>query len=324
MMTVCETHANLDWAPWVSEQLNSTQWTWSALAGDASARRYYRCYLDNHHYILAVADPAQLSLKSTLDVNVELASHGIPVPHIYAYDLDCGLILQEDLGDQTLWHQRHQSEQLPSQLSAALQILNQWQSLPITHWPKMDSAHLKEECRYLPQWFIPHRGIDWDLETQHQYEILCDHLIESIQPTQWVPIHRDFHSRNLMIHEENLYVIDTQDAMMGHPLYDLASLLGDGYLSLKDSEQHAYLQIFYKQQHHAFNDFNHFQSLYERISIQRYLKILGIFARLAERDHKPLYLKYIPNILNRIQTFIAHHEDLMALSNLPGLFSCKR
>ncbi len=300
---------------WLSEQLSSQSWTLTPLAGDASFKRYHRCTTDSLSHIVAEALPEHLSLKPTITLTQTLLNADMPVPKIYATHLEQGFILQEDLGDQMLWHLRDTSAFF-EHTHHALNYLHQLQQLPITDWPDMDAEMLLQECQLLPTWLLPHCKQTWNETDLAQYRTLCRTLIDAIEPRTFVPVHRDFHSRNLMIKDQKLYIIDFQDAVMGHCLYDLVSLTQDCYVPWSHQAQQTHLHAFYLKNTHQFESWAHCQRLYDWIGLQRYLKIAGIFARLSQRDHKPQFLKYMPAVLKHIQSIAQRYESFNPLCTL--------
>jgi aminoglycoside/choline kinase family phosphotransferase len=198
-------------------------------------------------------------------------------------------------------------------------------------FPLYDQHELQLEMDLFSQWFVSELlGITLDKNEQQMFQQLCEDLIESATHQPQVVVHKDFHSRNLMVLENNsLGVIDFQDALIGPITYDLVSLLKDCYLHLP-ADQVEQRALHFKQALEANNQLGKmtdqdFLRSFDKMGLQRHIKVLGIFARLSLRDGKSAYLNDLPLVIRYTleaaqrypetqafySWFIAHIEPLL-------------
>ncbi|MCH7378313.1 MULTISPECIES: aminoglycoside phosphotransferase family protein [Acinetobacter] len=287
---------------WLQATLQSDQFEINFLAGDASFRRYARITIQNKTYMLMDAPPEKEDCAPFVSIDEFFDENGVRVPHIVAKDLTLGLLLLEDFGDvvlstllndQTVDHYYAQSfKQL-----IELQQINGHAQLPAYSYEK-----LMTEMRLLTEWMLPSLNIqptEQQLETIEQaFDFLA---IEATNQPQ-VIVHRDFHSRNLMKieDEQELGVIDFQDAVIGADTYDLISITRDAYVQWNAERVYEWFEVFYNLLPAAAKEnrsFEQFKRDADLMAIQRHLKILGIFVRLFERDGKSGYLKDLPRVM---------------------------
>lgn len=291
------------------------------LTGDASFRKYYRIHLGEKSYIVMDAPPAQEPLAPFLAVQKLLESHQICVPTIYAVDEQQGFALLEDFGDTLLFNLLKTSHATPQQAEkyyhAALDQLNQLQTCheqaPFPLAP-FDANFIASELSHFKHWFLE-KYLQLQL-TAAEHKLIddsCQKITQRILEQPSVFIHRDYHSRNIMLLKEGgLGIIDFQDAMLGPFTYDAVSLLKDCYLQWPTTYVTQWLQYFYnlspyKQQ----CSFNEFHDAFDYCGLQRHLKVLGIFARLYLRDNKPQYLQDLPltrqYVMACLESYPEHH-----------------
>jgi N-acetylmuramate 1-kinase len=287
---------------WLQATLQSDQFQINFLAGDASFRRYARIKLQNKTYMLMDAPPEKEDCAPFVNIDEFFDKNGVRVPHIVAKDLTLGLLLLEDFGDvvlSTLLNDQTVDEyyaQSFKQLIELQQIDGQ------AHLPAYSYEKLMTEMRLLTEWMLPSLKIqptEQQLETIEQaFDFLA---IEASQQPQ-VIVHRDFHSRNLMKieNEQELGVIDFQDAVIGADTYDLISITRDAYVQWNAERVYQWFEVFYNllpasaKENRSFEQFKRDADL---MAIQRHIKILGIFVRLFERDGKSGYLKDLPRVM---------------------------
>ncbi|OEC92214.1 aminoglycoside phosphotransferase family protein [Acinetobacter sp. YK3] len=287
---------------WLQATLQSDQFEINFLAGDASFRRYARIKLQNKTYMLMDAPPEKEDCAPFVNIDEFFDKNGVRVPHIVAKDLTLGLLLLEDFGDvvlSTLLNDQTVDEyyaQSFKQLIELQQIDGQ------AHLPAYSYEKLMTEMRLLTEWMLPSLKIqptEQQLETIEQaFDFLA---IEASQQPQ-VIVHRDFHSRNLMKieNEQELGVIDFQDAVIGADTYDLISITRDAYVQWNAERVYQWFEMFYNllpasaKENRSFEQFKRDADL---MAIQRHIKILGIFVRLFERDGKSGYLKDLPRVM---------------------------
>lgn len=291
------------------------------LAGDASFRRYFRLMINTQSYVVMDAPPEKEGLTSFIQIAHTLREHGVHTPKIIEANTHDGFLILEDLGDQLLGSGLNSTNQ-DARYHAALNTLIQIQQCPTRKplLPKFDPAHMVQEMSLFNSWFLEYLlGVSLtSREEKHLKTIfleLTSHLTE--QPQCF--IHRDYHSRNLLIvpSTETIGVIDFQDAMEGPFTYDLVSLIKDCYQFWPEETKTAWIQYFYQRMPDTFGwSIYEFQQGVDWCGLQRHLKVLGIFSRLHLRDHKSTYLKDLPLTLNYTLTCCAKYEPFHALYEL--------
>ena len=303
---------------WLIKILASTSFTLTPLAGDASFRRYFRLYHAGKTSVLMDAPPEKESLNAFIEVEKKLQSQGIITPRIRAMDLTYGFLLLDDLGDRLLLN-----EPLLPYYNSALDTLIKLQATPKSSLPYFNEAFMHQEMALFQTWFLnAYLNINLTLrEEKHLKEVLTvlsTHLIE--QPQCF--IHRDYHSRNLMIIDDGhglpqIGVIDFQDAMQGPFTYDLVSLLKDCYIQWPDTTRAEWLNYFYNQLPNTSGWSRHeFELGFDWCGLQRHLKVLGIFCRLHLRDKKSNYLNDLPLTLNYTLACLERYDAFYALLEL--------
>lgn len=287
---------------WLQATLQSDQFEINFLAGDASFRRYARITIQNKTYMLMDAPPEKEDCAPFVSIDEFFDENGVRVPHIVAKDLTLGLLLLEDFGDvvlSTLLNDQTVDQYYAQSFKQLIELqqINGNAQLPAYSYEK-----LMTEMRLLTEWMLPSLNIqptEQQLETIEQaFDFLA---IEATNQPQ-VIVHRDFHSRNLMKieDEQELGVIDFQDAVIGADTYDLISITRDAYVQWNAGRVYEWFEVFYNllpvaaKENRSFEQFKRDADL---MAIQRHLKILGIFVRLFERDGKSGYLKDLPRVM---------------------------
>ena len=287
---------------WLQAVLQSDQFEISFLAGDASFRRYARIKLQNKTYMLMDAPPEKEDCIPFVSIDEFFDGHGIRVPHIIAKNLTQGLLLLEDFGDVVLSTLLNDETVDQYYAQSFKQLIELQQIDGKNHLPAYSYEKLMTEMRLLTEWMLPSLNIqptEQQLETIEQaFDFLA---IEATQQPQ-VIVHRDFHSRNLMKidNEQELGVIDFQDAVIGADTYDLISITRDAYVQWNAERVYEWFEVFYNLLPAAAKEnrsFEQFKRDADLMAIQRHLKILGIFVRLFERDGKSGYLKDLPRVM---------------------------
>lgn len=274
-------------------------------SSDASFRRYFRLQAGSDTAIVMDAPPQQEDCRPFLHVTGLLNQAGVRVPAILAQNLEQGFLLLSDLGEQT-YYQAIQAGpddvQLQTLYRNALKALVQLQQAPTTGLPAYDANRLSQELTVFPEWYAQRHCqmalSQAELQTLHGiFEQLISDNIR--QPNVFV--HRDFHSPNLMVNQAGLPgVIDYQDALAGPITYDIASLVMDARTTWEEPQQLDWAIRYWEAAKAAglpvAHDFADFHQAYEYMSLQRNLRILGVFARLSYRDGKHHYLDHIPRM----------------------------
>lgn len=302
------------------------------LTGDASTRQYFRVLRpDNPSVVLAVYDtPFAYAELPFVNVSRLLAGVPLPIPAIVGQADDLGILILEDLGDITL--QAHLGLTKPSEHDALYKQAVEFIALLQRRGREMDSAE------YLPY------GIAFDCEKLvWELNFFTKHFLEayrgiSIVPSvrsaldeEWLKIadelareprvlcHRDYHSRNLMVHGGRLYIIDYQDARMGPDTYDLVSLLRDSYVDLPEKRVDELIQGFLKIGPEAQSEpgfVSEFRRRFDLMSVQRNLKALGTFGHQTTARQNPVYIQYIPRTLSYVRTNLERHPRFARLREL--------
>mgnify|MGYP003683008037 CR=1 FL=1 len=294
--------------------------TLETVSGDASFRRYFRCRFGGgqgtESRICVDAPPDKENNPVFIKVGRRFAAAGVPVPEVLATDLEQGFMLLSDLGD-TLLKQVLNAHTAEHYLGEALQTLRNimaadFEADPL---PPYDSTLLQREMELFREWFCG-RFLGLELSSEeHQllsevFQCLEQRALNQVQ----VPVHRDYHTRNLMVlNDGTLGVIDFQDAVLGPVTYDLLSLLRDETFPAWDADQVKRWVLGFAEELRAGDliniDDQQFWLDFNAIGAQRHLKVAGIFARLCYRDNKSGYLEHTPQSL---------HYILMEIRDLKG------
>jgi len=292
-------------------------------SSDASTRRYWRVRIQDGSRI--VMDESVIkSIPPFVDVQQRLARVGVPVPYIEAVDVESGLVLLEDLGDDTLYHwmPRQDAQAVADRLIQAVDLLPNIANTANAGLPAFDADRLQTEMELLPEWYLD-RLLEKPLSTEERarWENACRAITERLTGMPQVFVHRDYHSRNLMVQQDRLITIDFQDAVTGPLPYDLVSLLRDSYVDWPEAQVAAMQQRFHQQtQEHGLYADNvaSFREDFAWVAVQRHLKVLGIFARLSIRDGKHRYLNDLPLTWRHLHKSL---DQIPALADLSALLS---
>lgn len=293
------------------------------VSGDASFRRYFRlCYLGSSW--IAVDAPANKEDNPTfVKVANDWYKKGIRVPKVIAYDFEQGFMLLEDFGSTLLWEPLHATNVSSSQVSGlyeqAIDQLLEIQQLAPADLPEYSAELLLQEMQLFSHWLCEKLlGIQLGATEKAMFANAFQRLSEQALKQPQVTVHRDYHSRNLMLRADNsLGVIDFQDAVIGPVTYDLVSLLRDCYVRWPEAKVQELMANYWEKARPLglyLNDWTCFQQDFDWMGIQRHLKAAGIFARLYIRDGKDNYLKDIPNTCQYIVDVSAKYEELIELN----------
>jgi aminoglycoside/choline kinase family phosphotransferase len=302
------------------------------LTGDASTRQYFRILRpDNPSVVLAVYDsPFEFNTLPFVNVCELFTAIPLPVPAIAGHAGDLGILILEDLGDVTL--QAHLGITRPGEHDAlyrqAVEFVFRMQRRGaelqspdyISYGIAFDRDKLMWELNFFAKHFVEaYRGIaltgDVRSALDEEFRTIADELAGEPR----VLCHRDYHSRNLMLHDRRLYIIDFQDARMGPDTYDLASLLRDSYVDLTDAQVddliRGYLRLGGASQ--ATPDaFAEYRRRFDVMSLQRNLKALGTFGHQTTSRNNPVYIQYIPRTLSYVRTNLERYPRFARLREL--------
>ncbi len=304
-----------DLLPWalsaLGEVSNVPNSALSVVAGDASNRRYFRLILTQKSYVLVEAPPATEKNEAFLAVRELLSAAGVKVPVLFAADLDRGYLLLEDLGDQLLLPELSAGS-VHGHYGKAFGVLQQLAAVETGSLtlPAYDEALLNEELSRFTQWFVEALlGYSPGAGERVLLDKFFGELVASALQQPQVLVHRDFHSRNLMLSGDGqLAVIDFQDAVIGPVTYDLASLLRDCYIQWP-AQQVCDWALLYRDALFSLGQLSDideacFLRWFDWMGLQRHIKVLGTFARLYLRDGKSGYLEDLPLVIHYVQEML--------------------
>ncbi len=306
---------------WLTAHLGHDQFSLIAASADASFRSYYRVTIDQQSYILMDAPPEHEDCEPFINIQKLLAAHQINVPVIHAADSDHGFLLLSDFG-QILYLDQLDDTTADQLYQPAIQTLVNLQRIkPPAELPPYDQALLMNEMGLFETWFIgEHLGHELTTKQHKVMRQAFDFLAAQALQQPQVLVHRDYHSRNLMVTDvDSPGVIDFQDAVYGPLTYDLASLLKDCYITWPATAVDQWC-AYYLSLHNQHQDtplaFEQFKTWFDLMAAQRHLKAIGIFCRLNYRDGKKGYLNDIPRTLNYLLDTCQQYPQLHAMAEL--------
>jgi aminoglycoside/choline kinase family phosphotransferase len=293
------------------------------LSGDASTRRYYRIVVDGGFSVLSLnPEPFDADKLPFVIVRNLMAGWGLLVPEIRDMEGSLGILLLEDLGDLTLQEalkgaspakKKELYRQALDQLVVMQREAARAPQRAVCFQVAFDFEKLSWELHFFWKHFLEaYRRCDLSVEDRASIADGFHRLSAEIASWPRVLCHRDFHSRNLMSHEDRLFWIDFQDARMGPATYDLASLLRDSYVDL-DEEFVAELAEEFRQRAAPGETRDTFQRCLELMSIQRNLKALGTFGYQGAVKGSRVYLPYIPRTLANARRNLARYPEFSGL-----------
>lgn len=311
---------------WAVKQLAARSITVSAgvplvpASDDASFRRYFRFQKGAHQFIFVDAPPEAEDSRSFVAISKYLTRAGLNAPVVYAVDYGLGFMMLSDLGDNLYLSAIEADEargvdEAHSLYKDALDALCSMQSIR-SDLPDYDAALLQLEMDLFPDWFLSKElrlGISGDEKKMlgDVFQLMVENALQQPQ----VFVHRDYHSRNLtVVDENNPGILDFQDAVQGAVTYDLVSLLRDCYYKLPREEIEHWVYYFrsllIEKRRIESVDKDLFMRWFDLMGLQRHLKCAGIFSRLHLRDGKPGYLSDIPLIIRYMKEVCADYDDL--------------
>ncbi len=309
-------------------------------SADASFRRYFRVDgTQGSTFIVMDAPPSHEDCRPFVHVARLLGGGGVNVPQVLSWDEAQGFMLLSDLGGQT-YLSRLQSldltaaddlRQADALYREAMEALIGVQKVDAATLPPYDRALIQRELDLFPEWYVArHKGVTLDDKQRAQLDKIFEMIHRVCEAQPQVFVHRDFHSRNLMVGAlhaapgtaagPNPGVLDFQDAVRGPVTYDLVSLLRDAYIEWDESIQIDWAARYWERARKAGipiqEDFGTFWRDFEWMGLQRHLKVLGIFARLYHRDGKDGYLKDLPMVWRYAHHVAMRYSVLTPLARL--------
>jgi aminoglycoside/choline kinase family phosphotransferase len=303
---------------WVIEDLGFTGFSIAPASADASFRRYFRVARDADSYIVMDAPPDKEDSAPFLKVARILAGMNLNVPIVLARDMDRGFLLLSDLGSRQYLDELPKTGAADRLYAAALAALRTMQTADPAvsrELPRYDRALLMREMELMPEWFVRHHlGAAISTPDRTMLSATFENLVRAATSQPATFVHRDYHSRNLLVTaRNNPGILDFQDAVWGPVTYDLASLLKDCYIAWPPQRVRAWV-LEYREKlleaGFALNaDAAEFMRWFDLVGLQRHIKVLGIFARLFYRDGKPQYLKDLPRVLDYARDTAASYAE---------------
>jgi aminoglycoside/choline kinase family phosphotransferase len=303
---------------WVREDLGFAGCPVEAASADASFRRYFRVRRGEDSFIVMDAPPDKENLGPFLKVARMLKAIGLNVPIALARNDSEGLLLLTDLGSRPYLPEllaQRDVERLYADALAALLTMQCATPPGLAVLPVYDRSLLVQEMELLPEWFLArHLSTPASAQDRAMLQRLHAVLVEAALEQPACFVHRDFHSRNLMlVAEDNPGILDFQDAVSGPITYDLVSLLKDCYVAWPEPQVRAWALRFRAQRLAAGApcgaDAATFLRWFDLMGLQRHVKVLGIFARLFYRDGKPEYLGDLPRVLEYTRAAAAAYPE---------------
>jgi aminoglycoside/choline kinase family phosphotransferase len=272
------------------------------LAGDASFRRYFRVAAPGRSAILMDAPPPHEDPRPFIAIARWLTGRGFAAPQIFGEDLGAGLVLLEDFGDARMRETVDAAPESELRLyEAAVDLLIRLGEAGAADVPPYDMAVYHREAALLTEWYCPAVGLAVDAAG---YRAAWDAVLAPVMDGKSVTVLRDYHAENIMLIEgsETLGLLDFQDALAGHPAYDLVSLLQDARRDVHPDLEAVLLDRYRR----ATGADERFFDAYHVLGAQRNAKIVGIFTRLWQRDGKPRYPALCPRVWTYLERDLAH------------------
>ena len=299
------------------------------LTGDASDRRYFRVLLKNDKPIVLAlhAGPIDYAAMPFVAIAKLLSEVPVPVPRILHHSDALGVLGLEDLGDVTL--QAHLGAATPAEHAALyrqavgfiVRMQERGEALRSDAYPPYRIAFDVEKLTWELEFFVKHylAAYKGSARRESDREALRQEwapIVEELASEPRVLCHRDYHSRNLMLHDGSLYIIDFQDARMGPDTYDLVSLLRDSYVDLSPQQVDGLVAYFLAHKGGAAEDDEEFRRRFDLMALQRNLKALGTFGYMTTSRNNTVYIQYIPRTLAYVKANLAKYPRFGRLQEL--------
>jgi aminoglycoside/choline kinase family phosphotransferase len=286
---------------WINQHTDFECSSLEIVSGDASFRRYFRFVYQGQSIIAVDAPPETENTGQFIAVGQSYRKIGLKVPLIYAHDLEQGFFIQEDFGNR-LFSELLTEDSCDLLYSKALDIIPLIQGCKSTEngpLPAFNEAFIDRELGIFSEWLLEkHLQLRLSDEEENMLTKMFDSVKKSCLSQPMVGMHRDYHCRNLMIlNDDEIGVIDFQDAVLGPITYDAVSLLRDSYQDWPKFKVLEWLRGFHAK-YYVKHSWTEFKMWFDCVGMQRHIKIAGIFARLSIRDNKSNFLSDIPHTLH--------------------------
>lgn len=283
---------------------------------DASFRSYWRTRGTRESAIVMDAPPDCEDLTTWLDIDARLRAAGLHAPEVLAADRERGFLLLSDLGTRTYLPELNDASAdalYGDALDALLAMQTRVDTQDLAHY---DEPRLVTELELMPAWFLQqHLGVSIECDEWDVIELAFRRLIDNALAQPRAFVHRDFHSRNLLVvPESNPGIIDFQDAVLGPVTYDLVSLLRDCYIVWDEQRVLEWAHAHRVRLHHVGVldmrvDAQTWQRWFDLMGLQRHIKVLGIFCRLWYRDGKRGYLADLPRVWHYVRSIGSRYTE---------------
>ena len=318
---------------WLAGRFGARDFTVAPASADASFRRYFRVSRQGQTWIAMDAPPGKEDMGPYIRVSAMLTEVGVNAPRVLHRDEVQGFLLNTDLGSRTYLADLEAGADAERLYRDAIEALVAIQARAGQHakeLPPYDDALLRREMGLFPEWFCNrHLGLQLSEDEVVGLANTFDTLVAEAMAQPRVFVHRDYHSRNLMVTDgvshaqggrgPNPGILDFQDAVLGPVTYDLVSLLRDSYVAWPIERVHAWIKQFRDSAQRSGVNVGataaQFQRWFDLMGVQRQLKVLGIFARLYHRDGKAGYLKDLPRTLDYVRQVTKTYRDLDFLTS---------
>lgn len=306
---------------WLQQQFPDGGWTIEPASADASFRRYFRVTANGVSHIVMDAPPQFEDCGPFIHVAQVFSAAGAHVPRIIAQNLQQGFLLLSDLGHTTYLEALGENNANDLYLDAIDALIKiQLASLP-GFLPAYDEALLRRELQLFPEWYAgKHMQTELSSSQRDVLERTFSLILLNNLAQPQVFVHRDYHSRNLMLSAPNPGILDFQDAVYGPITYDLVSLFKDAYIHWDEERVLDWCIRYWERARKASlpvsADFHDFYRDFEWMGVQRHIKVLGIFARLCHRDGKDGYLKDMPLVMSYLRKACERYNGLGPLVRL--------
>lgn len=313
---------------WLETLLNNNKFLIKPASSDASNRRYFRVWHNHDTYIAMDAPDDKEGCDAFVKVGQALKKLTLNAPDIFNYEPEQGFMLLSDLGKHQYLSELNTKSVDALYADALNALLKMQQYAPSVGLPKFDAAQISKELDIFTESFLQdhlHININnLEKEILHKtYTVLS----ECIQQQPYIFMHRDYHSRNLMVCADNPGILDFQGAMHGPITYDLVSLLRDCYINWPKEKIQGWLKDYHSKlcQVKLINcELETFRRWFDLTGMQRHLKAIGLFARLNHRDNKPGYLSDIPRTFAYVMSVYEHYPELEPFAKLMHQFQISK
>lgn len=297
------------------------------LTGDASTRRYYRVFTEEDSYVVCLDNPTEKK-NTFVEIQSFLKKNNVSVPDIYDKDLSLGYILEEDLGDKTLLSQLSSLDSIEEEYNVFKAVVDELIELQSISDEKVKASNkindqfdydkLKSEMNFSIKFFLKLLLSIKDQQILDQISNQLGPLCVRLSQEKMILTHRDFHSRNIMIKNDQYRIIDFQDARTGIAQYDLSSLLDDCYYDLNESNRENLKKYYYNKMKDKIDQASYevFDSLYTDMAIQRVFKAVGSFAYIYKQRGDERYLKYIGFAMEKLKKYMLKDQKYNELRKL--------